>query len=129
MSAVAELTPLDIVRAFIAAVEAKDIDRALAFVGENCEYDNVPMGKMFGAEAIRAALGPFLGAASEVEWVVHREAATGSIVFNERVDRFRFTHGWVEIPVTGVWEVTDGRITLWRDYFDQEMFRSQMPKP
>lgn len=124
-----EISSLDTVRAFIRAIEAKELDRGLELVGDHCEYDNVPMGKMFGIDAIRAALGPFLDGAAEVEWVVHREASTGSTVFNERVDRFRFHHGWVEIPVTGVWEVTDGKITLWRDYFDQAMFRSQMTPP
>jgi limonene-1,2-epoxide hydrolase len=26
--------------------------------------------------------------------------------------------GWAELPVTGVFEVVDGRITSWREYFD-----------
>lgn len=124
-----ELSPLDTVRAFIRAIEARDLERGLELVGEHCEYDNVPMGKVFGVDAIRATLGPFLAGASEVEWVVLRDCGSGSIVFNERVDRFRFAHGWVEIPVTGVWEVVDGKIALWRDYFDQAMFRTQMTPP
>lgn len=121
------MTPLETVRAFVAAVERKDIDSALTFVADTCEYDNVPMSKIFGPDAIRAALEPFIAGASEVEWVTHREAATGPIVCNERTDRFHFAHGWVEIPVTGVWEVHDGLITLWRDYFDAAMFTKQMP--
>lgn len=36
----------------------------------------------------------------------------------ERLDRHQLAKGWVELPVTGVWEVRDGRITVWRDYFD-----------
>ena len=125
---VSQLSPLETVRAFIRAIERNDLERALELVAEQCEYDNVPMGKMFGVNAIRAALGPFLASATEVEWVIHREASTDGVVFNERVDRFRFANGWVEIPVTGVWEVTDGKISLWRDYFDEAMFRSQMPQ-
>lgn len=121
-------TPLETVRAFVAALERKDLDLALTMVSEDCEYDNVPMGKNFGREVIRTVLTPFLAAASEVEWIVHREAATGNVVFNERVDRFHLPHGWVELPVTGVWEVVDGFITLWRDYFDIGMYASQMPK-
>ena len=122
-----QLTPLETVRAFIAAIERRDVEAALVFVDEHCEYDNVPMGKNLGRESIGKVLGPFLAGASEVDWVCHREAATGPIVCNERTDRFRFPHGWVEIPVTGVWEVHDGLITLWRDYFDAAMFTSQMP--
>jgi limonene-1,2-epoxide hydrolase len=49
---------------------------------------------------------------------VKHVAVDGSVVFIERTDRHRLANGWVELPVTGVWEVQDGRITLWRDYFD-----------
>jgi limonene-1,2-epoxide hydrolase len=121
------MTPLDIVRAFVDAVERKDLDAAMTLVHPDCEYDNVPMGKNIGTAAIRALLERFLGSASTVEWVVHREAAMGSVVFNERTDRFEMAHGWVDLPVTGVWEVHGGLITLWRDYFDAQMYMSQIP--
>ena len=121
----APVTPAETVRSFIAAIEARDLDRALALVADDIEYDNVPLGKVHGPDAVRAALGPFLAAASEVEWVVHRQAAEGHLVFNERNDRFHLANGWIDLPVNGVWEVHDGRITLWRDYFDEAEFRRQ----
>lgn len=46
------------------------------------------------------------------------EATRGPLVFIERLDRHHKPNGWVELPVTGVWEVHDGRITLWRECFD-----------
>jgi limonene-1,2-epoxide hydrolase len=42
------VTPIDTVRAFIAAIERNDIDAAGELLDPNCEYDNVPMGKVFG---------------------------------------------------------------------------------
>ncbi len=117
---------LDVVHTFIAAIEAKDIDAAVALLSDTCEYDNVPMGKVVGVDAVRATLGPFVAQCATVEWVILRESATNTSVFNERLDRFHMPHGWVEIPVVGVWEVVDGLITLWRDYFDLATFRSQM---
>ena len=39
-------------------------------------------------------------------------------VFTERVDRFRAGDTWIELPVAGLFLVSGGRITLWRDYFD-----------
>jgi len=119
-------TALGVVQTFIAAIEAKDIDAAVALLSQTCEYDNVPMGKVVGPDAVRATLGPFVAQCTTVEWVVFRESATNSTVFNERLDRFHMPHGWVEIPVIGVWEVVDGLITLWRDYFDLATFRSQL---
>ena len=119
-------TPAETVRKFIAALERKDLEAAVTLLADECEYDNVPMAKVHGPAAVRAVLEPFLAGCARIEWVVHREAATGSIVFNERTDRFEMAHGWVEIAVTGVWEVSGGRITLWRDYFDLATFRAQM---
>ena len=71
---------------------------------------------------IRSTLAPFTAACSEIDWVIVREAATGDVVMNERIDRFHFPNGWLELPVAGVFEVRDGRIVLWRDYFDLATF-------
>lgn len=120
-------SPTQLVTAFIEAIEANDLDTALALVSDDCEYDNVPLGKIIGRDAMRAALAPMLDAASEIEWIVHRQAGEGHLVFNERFDRFHMPFGWIEVAVTGVWEVHDGSITLWRDYFDAASYRSQLP--
>jgi limonene-1,2-epoxide hydrolase len=39
-------------------------------------------------------------------------------VFFERLDRHRLDFGWRELAVNSVFEVHDGKITVWRDYFD-----------
>jgi limonene-1,2-epoxide hydrolase len=121
------MTPSETVTAFIKALEIKDFDAAIALVGDECEYDNVPMGKVHGPVEIRALLEPMLGAAKTVEWIIYRQAATGDVVFNERLDRFEMDFGWIDMPVTGVFEVLDGKITLWRDYFDLATYQRQMP--
>ena len=113
--------------AFIQAIENQNVDAAVALVSDNCEYDNVPMGKVFGPEAISSMLKPMIESCSVVAWPVHREASTGNYVFNERTDKFHMPFGWIEMPVTGVWEVVDGKITLWRDYFDLQTYMKQLP--
>ena len=113
-------------RAGVRLLERRDIDAALSLLADDCEYDNVPIGKLHGRDAVWDALTRFIAPASEVEWVTLREAETGAVVFNERIDRFHMPFGWVELPVAGVWEVNDGRITLWRDYFDLQSFTEQM---
>jgi limonene-1,2-epoxide hydrolase len=117
----------DTVDAFIAAIEAKDLDTAMGLVAEDCEYDNVPMGKVFGRADIRATLARAVDRSDEIDWIVHRQVAADGLVLNERVDRFKMGKTWVEIPVAGVFEVIDGAITLWRDYFDLASYRDQMP--
>ncbi len=119
---------LSLVNQFIRLIEAKDLDGAVALVTDDCEYDNVPMRKVFGPEAIKNGLGAFLSPATRVEWKIVREAESGNVVFNERVDEFDLPTGNISIPVTGVFEIRDGKIALWRDYFDMQTFVNQMPK-
>ncbi len=122
------MTPLEVVEEFISALERKDIDSAISLLADDCEYDNVPMGKMFGSENVREFLGPMIENCSSVDWPVHRSSSSGNLVFNERLDRFEMGGNWIEIPVCGVWEVIDEKITLWRDYFDLATYRDQLPK-
>lgn len=54
-----------------------------------------------------------------IDFIVHRQVADGNVVMNERTDVMRRTNGGrVELPVMGTFEVRDGRIAAWRDYFD-----------
>jgi limonene-1,2-epoxide hydrolase len=120
------VSPDETVTAFIAAMEAKDLDAAMALAADDIEYDNVPMDTAHGAAATRTMLESFVAMSEEIEWIVHHQVAAGDIVMNERTDRFRSGDRWLEIPVAGIWQVTDGRIVLWRDYFDLESLMKQM---
>jgi limonene-1,2-epoxide hydrolase len=111
-------SPLAVVHAFLAAVAVKDYDAALVHIADDCDYENMPMAKTIGPAGVRAVLEPFFAQTVENEFVVLRELADGHLVFTERLDRHRLTDRWVELPVTGVWEVHDGLITVWREYFD-----------
>jgi limonene-1,2-epoxide hydrolase len=110
--------PVDVVRAFLVAMEKLDYDTALSLVSEDCEYANVPLSMVRGPGGIRSVLEPFFAPTLENQWVVRAIAADGPLVFVERLDRHRLPGGWAELPVVGVWEVREGRITAWRDYFD-----------
>ncbi len=120
------MNALDVVNGMIRALEQRDVETALSFMAEDIEYDNVPMGKVFGHDGVRTSLTPFLAACSEVEWVIHHEAATDGVVMNERTDRFHFPHKWAEVAVVGLFVVREGKIALWRDYFDLAHAREQL---
>jgi limonene-1,2-epoxide hydrolase len=114
------------VNAFIAAIERKDVEAAVALVSDDVSYENMPMQPIVGPEAMAATLEMFLAPASEVEWPVLRQFEVGNVVINERLDRFKIGDGWLELPIAGVFEVVDGRIRLWRDYFDMATYSGQM---
>lgn len=121
------MTPLETVNEFMRRFCTMDLDSACELVSADVEYDNVPMGKNFGPEGIKSFAGNMNSSFDSVEFIVHREAATGNIVLNERTDRFVKDDLTFDLLVAGVFEVNgDGLITLWRDYFDMgkvnEMF-------
>ncbi len=121
------LSPLETVRSFMRLMEPLDYDNALTLIAETCEYTNMPMGTVTGPAGVRAVLEPFFAPTIANEFKVLREAVAGHIVFLERLDRHQLTTGWVELPVTGVYEVHDGKITLWHDYFDLNTIMSKWP--
>ena len=111
-----------VVNAFMAAFDRKDLDGALALVTDDCDYDNVPLGDMRGREKMREFLAPIVAGNEPVQFEVLRQAAGDKVVMNERIDRFVMNGKPVALPVSGVFEVVDGKISFWRDYFDKGMF-------
>jgi limonene-1,2-epoxide hydrolase len=120
------MTPEATVDEFIRLILAKDLDGALALCTDDLEYDNVPMEKLHGKDAARAFLEPMLGEGVGVSWVVHEQIASGDVVMNERTDSFQFGDVHIDLPVAGLFRVRDGKIALWRDYFDLRTFEQQM---
>ena len=121
------MDPAATVTEFIRRVVAGDYAGAGELVVDDVEYDNVPMGRNLGRQAMVTFLGGMTGRIDEVEFITHRQTATGGVVMNERTDRFRVGDTWVDLPVAGVFVVgDDGRITLWRDYFDLQTFTDRM---
>ncbi len=119
-----------IVRDFIAAWSDFDLDKVMGFFTPDCVYHNMPLEPVQGTEAIRKVIEGFAGMASKIDWVLHHIAESpDGVVTTERTDRFLFGERWVELPVMGAFELADGKIRAWRDYFDMAQFQSQLPSP
>ena len=88
-------------------------------------YHNIPMRAVQGRDAVRQVLTGYTSRYQCKGWEVRHQAANGAIVMNERVDRFRSGEKLIELPVMGVFEVRDGRIAAWRDYFDLAQWQAQ----
>jgi limonene-1,2-epoxide hydrolase len=126
-------TPDQVVRSFISLLVTRDIETAATMVSTDFEYDNVPMGKAFGPQGLRDTLTGFFGMCTGIDWEIIRQTSTGSAqhgtVLNEREDRFEIHGRWVTLPVAGIFEIRDGLITLWRDYFDKATLLDAMTPP
>ncbi len=120
------MTPSEIVTSFIAAIEAKDLDRAAEHVSADVYYENIPIGGMTGPDDMKKFLAPLLSGDDPVEFEVLRQVGDDTTVMNDRIDRMTVRGRRIELPVAGVFEVADGKITLWRDFFDEATFNRQL---
>ena len=115
------------VEVFLAALQNQDIDAAGAVLDEHLIYQNVGFPTIRGrARAMKLFRGMEGRARFEVK--THRIAVNGSTVLTERTDALVLGRVRLQFWVCGVFEVKDGRITLWRDYFDMFDFTKALAR-
>ena len=114
-----------IVLDFIDAWNRMDWDAVVGTLAEDVVYHNIPMEKIEGRAA---AAGFITGMQPEsVHWETISIAENGPKVLTERIDNFDLSGGKkISLPVMGTFEIEDGKIKAWRDYFDLATFTSQM---
>jgi limonene-1,2-epoxide hydrolase len=101
-------------------------DEVLSYLTDDCFYHNIPMEPMIGKEAVRQFVEPFLKNAQSANFEIKHTTSAGNVVMNERVDTFVMGPKKIELPVAGVFEIRNGKISAWRDYFDLASFQKQM---
>lgn len=124
------MSNLDVIKACLAAFNANDKERILSFFCEQSVFENVPMGAVTGLEAIWEMLAPVHDIATAIDWEIHRlEEGPSGTVYSERSDRYQLQGQWAEFKCSGIHEVNaEGKIILWRDYFDLQQCLATMPK-
>ncbi len=116
-----------VVEDFIGKWNERDFEGMMSFFQEDAFYHNMPMEPSEGVAAIREGLTPFFGMAEEINWQIFYIADCGDgVVMTERRDDFKINGKWLRLPVMGTFEIKDGKIAKWRDYFDLKDFETQM---
>lgn len=149
------MSNIEVVRSFIEAWSRLDLEAVESATSADLFYQNIPFAavaqledlKAFEASVLsmvnagedgmpitpiigRRAFKKFLELIKLFEWArwdIKSIAGDGDVVFTERVDTFGFKNGGViAIAVIGIFEVREGLIHKWRDYFNLSEFQSQM---
>ncbi|MCA9472130.1 MAG: nuclear transport factor 2 family protein, partial [Nitrospira sp.] len=115
-----------LIKDFVAAWRSLDVDHIMDFFTEDAVYINIPMEPPNESKAaIRAFIEGFAGNCSSIEFVVHHQVAAGNLVMNEGTDKITMGGNTIELPVMGVFEIRDGKISAWRDnVFVERLWRS-----
>lgn len=111
-----------VVREFIAAWSRLDADELVEFFTDDGVYHNMPMAPVRGRENLRKFIARFLASWTSTQWDVLNLLCQGDVVIAERLDRTRVGTKEVNLPCCGVFEMRNGKIAAWRDYFDMATY-------
>lgn len=96
-----------------------DAAELAAYFCEDGTYHNVPLPPVVGRANIEEAIRAFTASWTATRWEILNLLTAGDVVVAERVDRTRCVGDRsVELPIVGVFELDQGKIKVWRDYFD-----------
>jgi limonene-1,2-epoxide hydrolase len=110
--------PAEVVRRFLEALADVDIDTAVELVADDLVYENVSLPTIRGKQRFASGARVFAKRNIGFDVRIHRIAQSGTSVLTERTDALFYGRFRTQFWVCGVFEVIDGKITLWRDYFD-----------
>ncbi|MCP3992818.1 MAG: DUF4440 domain-containing protein [Actinomycetia bacterium] len=111
-----------VVTEFVEAWSRLDADELAAYFTEDGCYHNMPAGPVSGRDNVRNMIAAFTADWTETEWDLLNIVGEGDVVIAERLDRTKAGDKAVDLPCTGVFEMEDGKIKVWRDYFDMATF-------
>ena len=120
------------VERLLTAFWARDAEAVAKAVTEDFRFINMPFPHrpLIGRAAIKEVVARGnLGFPARLEDCNHEIFGSfeiGPRVMNERVDRFKFSGTWLELPVAALWEVAEGQVKLWKDYYDLGQFARMM---
>jgi limonene-1,2-epoxide hydrolase len=112
---------------FFRAFDRLDLEGALSYLTDDCVHDDKPVGIHQGKEEIRQFFAPQLKDLKSFRAELKETLSVGNLVMNERVDWIELQGGKkAALPVMGAFEIRDGKIAVWRDYYDMASFRKQI---
>lgn len=125
------MSHIETIRQFFRALERIDFEAVAALCADDCRYEDVPVGEAataVGPAAIVAKLSGGLGDLEALVTTIHEIAENGETVLVERTEVWHHPTGErASLPVMAVFKFRDGKIELWRDYWDMPTLMGQQP--
>ncbi len=110
------------IRDFIAAWSRLDADELVGYFTDDGIYHNMPAEPVAGQARLKQFIAGFTADWTSTEWQIINLLDGGDIVMVERMDRTRIGDKLIELPCFGIFELDDGKIRIWRDYFDMATY-------
>ena len=120
----------DRLRQLFVDLDRLDFAAVAAHCTGDCVYEDVPFdaATAVGPDAIGAKLELGLGTLERIPTTVHELIEDGDTIMVERTEVWHHRTGErATLKVAAVFKFRDGRIALWRDYWDAKTLFAQQP--
>jgi len=118
-----------VVRTFCDAFDGRDAEALRPYFTEDVVYHNIPLEPAVGIDATIAFIDAFFAMCESMTIETVHLAVRGDVVLTERIDTFTIGDVVAPLSVMGAFEVRDGRISAWRDYFDLGQVTAMLAGP
>jgi limonene-1,2-epoxide hydrolase len=123
-------TNADRLRQLFLDLDRLDFAAVAAHCTDDCVYDDVPFPEALvtGPDAIRAKLELGLGTLERIPTTIHELLEDGDTVMVERTEVWHHPTGErATLKVAAVFKFRNGKLCLWRDYWDARTLFAQQP--
>ena len=113
-----DVSPTLVVERFMDLLRRGELDEAVGLLAVDVRYENIGLPTVHGRERVRRLFRRGYEDGGGFDVVIHTISANGPSVLTERTDILKFRRLHIQLWVCGRFDVRDGQIVLWRDYFD-----------
>ena len=115
-----------LIRSFLEACVRADPNEFAGYFTEDAVWWNSPWAAIEGRDAIREVLRRGAEKMTALPWEILHIVAAADVVMTERIDHFLFEGRRIRVPCMGIFELREGKIAAWRDYWDLRQFEAQI---
>ena len=117
-----------LIRDFVQAWSNLDAAELASYFSEDGIYHNMPSTAVQGRDNIQQFIAGFIRPWESTEWEIVSLLADGDIVMVEREDKTVVAGTPINLPCFGYFEIENGKIKVWRDYFDLATYTNAIAK-
>lgn len=115
-----------IIREFVESWSNLDPENLADYFTEDGIYHNIPSAAVQGRDNIQQFISGFIRPWESTDWEIVSLLADGNIVMVERLDKTVVAGSPVNLPCFGYFELENGKIKVWRDYFDLSTYTNAL---
>lgn len=104
-------------------------DRMFELFADDGILHSVMVEPVVGKEVIRERLLPLVQNLDRIELQIRNKGIVNDVVMIERVDDFVYRGKHSRVPVVGVMEISNGKIDVWREYYDKASLAAALSPP